>query len=250
MRNNLKKINTLTIDIETSPNIGVFWGCGNQYVSHEQILVHRKIVAICYKWAGKKKVHKLHWSASQCDKKMLEKIIPVINKADLIIGQNHERFDLKWVNTRIAFHQLDPINVKVLTTEDTQNLMKGNFYLNSNSLLYASKYFDVQIKKDGGGWERIINILNGCKVSLEEHLDYCAGDVVSTEELFFRICPYVKLKRHIGALLYNDTDDTPPCGHPTHKRIKWGTYLASLYKYQRYKCTECGHVWKSNKRMK
>lgn len=241
--------NILVIDIETAPNIAMVWSTGKQFVGHAQILEERKIVCISYKWIGKDKIYNVDWGLrKQCDKKMLEHIIPVIEKADLIVGQNHERFDIKWINTRIAYHALDPINIKTLTLEDTMKLAKNNFYLNSNSMDYMSDFFGVEQKKDGGGWGRIKKIvIDKDKKALQEHIEYCNGDIRTTEALFERMKPYVDLKKSLSVLRDGDRDGCPCCS--SFDKIKWGYYTSKIAKYPKYKCRGCGHVWRDSRKV-
>ena len=239
----------LYIDIETSPNKAVVWSTGKQFVGHTQIFEERQIICISWKWSGSDKIHNIHWGFNkQCDKKIVEKIIPVLNKADLIIGQNHKRFDIKWINTRIAYHELTPINVKTLTLEDTMLLARAAFYLNSNSMAYMSKFFKIEQKMDGGGWDRVKRIvLDKDKDALLEHIDYCNGDIKTTEELFERIKPYVDLTKSIAVIDNGSRDDCPSCG--SSDRIKQGFYYTKIGKYPKFKCKGCTHVWKDSRKV-
>ena len=58
----MKKIKRLFFDIETSPNIGLFWTSGYKLnISHDSIIKERAIICICYKWAGDDKIYSLQW---------------------------------------------------------------------------------------------------------------------------------------------------------------------------------------------
>ncbi len=239
----------LYIDIETSPNIAMVWATGKQFVAHNQIIHERQIICISYKWEGSDKIYNIHWGVNkQCDLNLLKKIIPVLNKADLIIGQNHERFDIKWINTRIAYHRLDPINIKTLTLEDTMKLARANFYLNSNSMAYMSKYFKIEQKKDGGGWDRVKKIvLDKDKDALLEHIDYCNGDIKTTEELYNRMKPYVNLTKSIATIDKGDRNDCPSCASVNVQ--KYGKYYTRLGTYQKYRCMGCLHCFKDTRKI-
>ena len=53
----MKKIKRLFFDIETSPNIGLFWTAGYKLnISPDSIIKERAIICICYKWAGDDKI--------------------------------------------------------------------------------------------------------------------------------------------------------------------------------------------------
>lgn len=245
------KSKILYIDIETSPNIMMVWSTGKQFVGHTQIIDERKIICISYKWSGSDKTYNVHWGVKkQCDKSLLEKIIPVMNKADLIIGQNHERFDIKWINTRLAFHNLTPINIKTLTMLDTMKLAKANFYLNSNSMAYMSKFLGVEQKMDGGGYARVKSIvLDKDKEALAEHIEYCNGDIKTTEELFERMKPYVELTKSLGFIETGSRDVCPSCGSGDPVKTS-NYYYTKVSKFNKYQCTECLHVWKDTRRVR
>ena len=79
-----KKLTTkrrrLFFDIETSPNIGLFWSAGfKQRIDYSNIIKERAIICICYKWEDEKDVYHLQWDAKQNDKAMLQKFIEVAN---------------------------------------------------------------------------------------------------------------------------------------------------------------------------
>ncbi len=93
-------IKRLFFDIETSPNIGMFWSAGyKKDISPESIIKERAIICIAYKWAGDEKTHVLSWDENQDDKVMLEKFILIANSADELVGHNGDRFDLPWIRT-------------------------------------------------------------------------------------------------------------------------------------------------------
>src|SRR4029078_6764055 len=95
----------LIFDIETSPNIGMFWSAGyKQNIDYSNIIKERAIICICFKWEGQKKVHALTWDENQDDKAMLETFIEIANEADELVGHNGDKFDLAWIRTRCLFH--------------------------------------------------------------------------------------------------------------------------------------------------
>ena len=71
-------IKRLFFDIETSPNIGLFWEAGyKKNIDYSNIIKERAIICICYKWQGEKITHGLHWDSKQDDKKMLIDFIKI-----------------------------------------------------------------------------------------------------------------------------------------------------------------------------
>ena len=71
----MSQIKRLFFDIETSPNIGLFWEAGyRKTISPDNIIKERAIICICYKWEHEEEVHSLTWDKNQNDKKMLEQL--------------------------------------------------------------------------------------------------------------------------------------------------------------------------------
>jgi DNA polymerase elongation subunit (family B) len=166
----------LYFDIETSPNIGLFWQAGyKQKIDYSNIIKERGIICICYKWEDEKEVHSLHWDKKQCDKKLLQEFIKVANQADELVGHNGDKFDLPWIRTRCLYHRVDLFPKYV--TIDTLKLSRRQFRFNSNRLDYIASYLGIgkKIKTDFNLWKDIV--LNKCDKSMKKMIDYCKQDV-------------------------------------------------------------------------
>jgi len=84
----------LFFDIETSPNIGLFWEAGyKKNIDYSNIVKERAIICICYKWEDDKEVEGLYWDSKQNDKKMLEKFKPLAKKHKVVIYFSDELND-------------------------------------------------------------------------------------------------------------------------------------------------------------
>ena len=128
----------LYFDIETSPNIGLFWSAGyKQTIDYSNIIQERAIICICYKWEDEKEVSYLTWDKKQCDKKMLQEFIKVANTADELIGHNGDKFDLAWIRTRSLLHKIDMF--PTYKTVDTLKISRSKFRFNSNRLNYIAQ---------------------------------------------------------------------------------------------------------------
>ena len=58
-------------DIETAPNLGLFWSSGWKLsIPPENIIQERAVICICYKWQGEDRVHSLKWDRGD-DRQML-----------------------------------------------------------------------------------------------------------------------------------------------------------------------------------
>lgn len=224
-------------DIETSPCEGYFWGPSwNTTISYEQIKTHAKVIMVSYKWAGEDKVHNIKWPSAKGrnDKYVLKKFSKVLQKADLSVFHNGDKFDLPWINGQLLRYRLPPID-EVLT-EDTYKLAKKKFRLPSYKLDDLGDYLGVGRKVPTGGLKLWIRIMEGDNEALKEMETYCNGDVQLLESVWYELTPYTKRKYGLyGPNVCND------CGHDGFRHNKtWHTVAGS--ERVSIKCTnkKCG----------
>ncbi len=212
----------IVYDIETSrATFKLFW-TGNQYVNVKNMTKAPKIISICWKYLGEDKIYDLTWDKNQCDKKMLTEFVKHYNNADLVIGQNNDKFDNRWVNARVAKHELK-LNPHVKSF-DIMKQNKKYFRLPSYSMDFLCKYFDVEQKLSHDGIKMWDKIEDGTKEEQKEYLakmiEYNRGDIVSTEALYYRLRQYYGHKIHFGVLN----------GEPKWTSPSNGSYDVKLYK--------------------
>lgn len=203
----MSKIKRLFFDIETSPNIGLFWTAGYKLnIGHDNIIKERAIICICYKWAGEKEVHSLTWDAKQNDKSLLEKFIKIANEADELVGHNGDKYDLPWVRTRCLYHGLSLF--PSYTTIDTLKYARSKFKFNSNKLDYIAQFLGLGAKISTGFnlWKDIV--LNKDKKAMDQMVEYCKGDVILLEKVYNKLAPHFPEKTHAS----EDKTDCPTCG--------------------------------------
>jgi len=180
-------------DIETSPNVVFSWRIGNKIsLSHDNIIDERAIICICWKWEGEEKIHSLQWDKG-CDKDLLQKFSKIIDSADEVIGQNSDRFDIKWLRTRAIFHNI-PLSIKY-NSIDTLKMAKAGFNFNNNRLDYMGKFLGVGGKNETGYnlWKDII--LHNSKEAMFTMIEYCKKDVKLLEDVYKKLQPYCPTKK-------------------------------------------------------
>lgn len=203
----------LFYDLETSFCQGHFWRPGyNQTITPEQITDYAKIISIHYKWEGDKDVKHLHWGLTkQCDKSMLKKFIKLMDRADEIITHNGKRFDTPWIRTRAIYHDL-PMRPEY-NEIDTYKLAKKYLNLPGNRLKDVANYFGLSAKRDPGGlktWQDVV--FNKSQEALDHLLYYGDGDVLTLEEVFNKLLPYVKPNMQYAVLKGGSKYHCPNCG--------------------------------------
>lgn len=202
---------------------------------------------VAWKWLGHKESFVATWGQNQNDKKLLKLIQPLISKADAIIGHNSARFDLPWIQGRLAYHGLKPIPNRLNRVDlDTMKLVKSSMELNSNKLDYISKFLGFEGKKSMSysDWFKIC--VHKDKTSLEKMADYNKEDIIQTEKVFFRVLPYVQLPTNIAMIVNPKTAPYSACPNCTSVEIRSdGTRtLSSGRTYRRLICKNCGNHFK------
>lgn len=229
----------LFFDIETSPNIGLFWSAGyKQRIDYDNIIKERAIICICYKWENEKMIHSLKWDKQQCDKKMLQEFIKVANHATEMIAHNGDKFDLAWIRTRCIHHGIPMF--PQYTTIDTLKIARSKFRFNSNRLDYIGKYLGIgqKIHTDFNLWKEIV--LNNCTKSMTKMIDYCKQDVSLLEKVYRVMKMHVHNKTHYGVMFNQDRGTCKECG--SDDLMANGTRItAAGTRYLRYQCRSCGH---------
>lgn len=227
----------LFFDIETSPNIGLFWEAGyKKNITTDNIIKERAIICICYKWEDEKEVYSLNWDAKQSDKTMLTKFILVANQANEMVGHNGDKFDLAWIRTRCLFHHIDMF--PTYTTIDTLKVARSKFRFQSNRLNYIAEFLGLgqKIKTEYNLWKDIL--LKNDKIAMEKMIKYCKKDVTLLEQVFKALRSHMTSKTHYGVIFGEDRGSCPECGSDDLIKNNKVVTASGLTRIQ-YKCKSC-----------
>lgn len=228
----------LFFDIETSPNIGLFWEAGfKKNIDYSNIIQERAIICICYKWEEEKEVYALQWDSKQNDKAMLQKFIEVANQANELVGHNGDKFDLAWIRTRCLYHKIDMF--PKYTTIDTLKVARSKFKFNSNRLNYIADFLGIgqKIKTEYSLWKDIL--LKKDKVAMDKMIKYCKKDVVLLEQVHKALSKHIEPKTHYGVIFGQDRGSCPECGSDDLVRKDRRILASGLIKLV-LKCNTCG----------
>ena len=144
-------------------------------------------------------------------KKLVEKFVKVLDKADEIVAHNGDRFDIKWIRTRALYHGIEMRDA--YTTIDTLKMCKKYLSLPSNKLAEIAKYFGLTLKLDPGGIETWINIIFKKDPKALAHMHkYCDGDVITLEEVYNKLRPYARNKFNYSVAKGGGKYACPECG--------------------------------------
>ena len=239
IRTNQSYIKRLFFDIETSPNVVYSWRIGyNLTLTPDNIIDERKIICISYKWEDSDKIYSLKWDKNQCDKQMLIDFIEQANQADELIAHNGDRFDIKWIRTRCIFHRI-PMFPQYKTL-DTLKKAKNGFNFNSNKLDYIAQFLGVGAKVKHSGFDMWKKVMKNDPEAMDEMVNYCEGDIIVLEDVYFTMQNYIKTNTHNGVINNNLKYSCPSCGSEYSELIKNNvTALGTIKRLM--ECNDCDY---------
>jgi hypothetical protein len=250
----------LLVDIETAPIISDVWGLFDNNVALNQIVKDWHLLSWSAKWLDSKEtIYKdnrvpvvMYMDQSgksniENDKELVKGIWKLLDEADIVIGQNSKRFDIKKLNARFIFHKLQPpASFKQL---DTLVISKKHFAFTSNKLEYLTDKLCTRYKKlkhkKFPGHDLWTQCLKGNKEAWTEMKRYNIHDVLSTEELYYQLIPW---DNSLNFNVYNDSLELK-CTCGSIKFISKGYHYTSTGKFSRHKCKECGSEIRGTKNL-
>lgn len=243
-KKNEKRAKVLLLDIETAPLIAYCWGLWDQTVGLNQIQSDWYVLSWSAKWLGEPKTKIMYMDQRdkpdiEDDKEILTHMWNLLDEADVVIGHNLRRFDIKKLNTRFLLHGMKPPSS--YRTEDTLTMAKSKFSFTSNKLAYLTDKLCVKYKKLSHGkfagfslWKQCL--ANNEKAWKEMEL-YNKYDVLSLEELYMILAPWSS-KINFNVYTQDSSETVCVCGSTDYSLN--GYAYTSAGKYQRYRCTSCG----------
>lgn len=233
----------LTIDIETSPNALAGWQLFNQNFSVDQIEREWFILSYTAKWLGSEEVIYNDMEGvvdTENDKQLLQELWNLLDEADIVVGQNHRKFDLKKINARMLMNGITKPYSPV-KTEDTLDIAKRKFGFTSNKLAWLSENLNVKFKKldhaKFAGYSLWKECMKDNPDAWLEMKEYNIHDVLATEELWLKLKAWDD--KSVNFALYL-SDDKMRCACGSEHISKSGFAYTSLSKFQQYHCDDCG----------
>jgi hypothetical protein len=227
-------------DVEMSPMIVYTFDLWNDGISPDNIIHGKHMLA----WSGKQicdsKMHSdvmtSYESYRSDDERIVKSLWDFLNGAKILIGHNVKDYDMREVNTRFLMHGLNPIsNYQVV---DTLKVAKSVFAFESNKLKYINQKLDIKQKIDNGGMSLWIKCMEGDEASLKKMKEYCEGDTLSVEELYFKMRPYIIGHPNLGLMINSENPVCPNCA--SDDIIANGSYFTTAGEYESVRCRNCG----------
>lgn len=235
----------LILDIETAPLTAYLWGLWQNGVSPDNVIEPTYVLSWAAKWLNDDMVM---WDAlcndedyvpgGENDERMLHGIWDLLNKADIVVAHNGDKFDIKRLNTRFLLAGFPPPTP--YKTVDTLKVVKRNFAFDSNRLSYLLRLVVGVSKGESGGFETWTGCMAGDTRAWADLVRYNCDDVEKLEQLYLAIRGWDHL--HPSAATHGSGTKVPLCPtcssedvSPTESTI--GTRTGQ---YRVWKCNDCG----------
>ena len=223
----------LTLDIETSPIQAYVWSLFKVTIPIQSIVKPGEILCFASKFVGEKKVY----SRCKNDKDMLTFLHKQLSEADAVISYNGAKFDIPWIQGQFLLAGLPP--AAPFKQIDLLRTIRSQFRFPSNKLDYVSQALGMTGKTKGMDfsiWKRCIE--DNDPKAWAKMLRYNRQDVRLTEELYYRIRPFIRNHPNLSLFEKNDSGLHCPTCNSTNI-IARGNFQTNAGLYKRYSCKSC-----------
>src|SRR3990167_3846213 len=201
------------------------------------------LLSMAYKYLGEKSTHvialcdyKGYKPGSDDDSKLCEDIWKVLDGADVIIGHNAQRFDIKKINYRFMLHGMEPTSLYKIV--DTLTSLKKVAKAPSHKLDAIGKDMKIGRKIEHEGWALWKKCHLGDPEAWAKMKRYNKQDVELLERWYLKLRPWITTHPNLNLILGGFTN-CPRC-HSEHIE-KAGYKYTAVSIFQTYRCLNCGH---------
>jgi RNase_H superfamily len=235
----------LLLDVETAPIEAYVWALWDQNVGLNQIKNEWSILSYAAKWLDGKRVMYADTGGRGAenvrdDKPLMGPLWELLDAADIVVGQNARRFDVKKINARLLMHGYGPYSpIRII---DTLSVAKKHFAFTSNKLEWQSKYLTDSPKskhKKFEGFELWAQCLKDNPAAWLEMRRYNKQDVVALEKLYLKQRPWIAGHPSVTVHIDPTTPSCPSCGS-TRMQRRGVSVVRAGGSYPRLQCQSCG----------
>lgn len=240
----IKNAKVLLLDIETLPAEVYVWRMWDQNIGVEQIISSTCMLGYAVKWLFLPDVYSdiltPEEAVNKDDQRIVQGLWEYMDSADVVIAHNGRAFDTQYANARFIVHGIPPPSpYKII---DTLYIRK-NTKFDMNNLDYLCRELGLRPKIDAGGFKLWEQCHRGNKDSLKKMRGYNEGDVLSLEELYVRLRPWLPSHPNLALFVEGKDSVCPRCTHPEMEYV--GQYATSVNLFKSYRCLECGAIMRS-----
>jgi len=238
----------LMYDLEVTPILGWTYKMWDTNV----VRIERDSYIMCfsYKWYGENKIRNvaqpdspdLYRNDPHDDFFVVSHLWTLMDKADIVVAHNANKFDNRIATARFLKHRLGPPSP--YKSVDTLMAARRYFRMASNSLNDLCEKLELGSKpKDTHGklWR---DCVDGDMNAWKKMKKYCSQDVALLSNLYDELRPFVTSHPNLGGL--DGAEDVCPRCSSTSLQRRGFAHTATCT-YQRWQCNECDAWSRSRK---
>lgn len=248
---NIKRIKSdariLVIDIETGKMQFAFTGYQRKlyspFLPSDAIKSPIWIPCAAWKWVGSNGVgsvsvlqDKERFKKNHRDDYHVVKILhSLLQDADIVVGHNVDKFDIRQIRKRCLFHGFEPL--KPFQTVDTLKLARQIGDFEANDLRYLARFFGMDQKGESPDWDKISD---GDESELRKCIEYNKQDIRVTEAVYLKLRPWAKNRPNVSLFTKGIDHNVCPVCNGNIKPDE--PFYTSTRKYNGYRCQNaaCG----------
>lgn len=173
--------NVLVLDIETSPHLAWSFSTWQTNISPDMIVEPSRVLCFAANWYPARRVDVYCEWDDDGHAGMVRVLWELLDRADIVVGYNSDKFDLKHINREFILAGLTPPSP--YQTIDLLKTVRSRFKFPSNRLGQIGESLDIGAKLETGGWKLWQGVLNGDPKARSKFAAYCKGDVRLTADL-------------------------------------------------------------------
>lgn len=233
----------LTADIETLPIDAHVWSLFDEPRALDRVIKDWAIFSAAAKWAHKRNIMyqdtQFADGGAYDDRELLLWLRELLHEADLVVGQNVQKFDMRKIRARMIKHGIKPFLEPAIC--DTMLMAKEVGSFTSNKLEYLSTLTGELKSKHAKypGFALWRGIIDNEPAAWKEVKAYNKQDIKSTEQLYFLIRPWARRHPNLAQFYKDDLLRCPRCGsshvHEHDEKLHRGVST-----YTVYECGNCG----------
>jgi DNA polymerase elongation subunit (family B)/rRNA maturation protein Nop10 len=232
-----------TFDIETSPHLSFHFGRWQQNIPAQNTIAESAPTCWAGKWYDEDDVYFMsEWEDGF--EVMMEGIWEKLDEADVVVGFNSNKFDIKRVNAeflRLGWTAPSPYQKLDLLTQ-----ARKHFAFSSNRLKDLLKELGLSPKlEDNANMKLWMDVYFGDPKAQKRMEEYNIQDVLSTEEFYEYMLGWIDPHPNWGLFIDDDNPVCSNCGSTNVKPHK--VRYTKVNKYTQYRCDDCGSYRRGRK---
>jgi hypothetical protein len=201
------------------------------------------MLSFAYKWLGESKIHTRalpdyprYRSNLENDRRLCRDLWGLFNEADIIVGHNADRFDIRKSNARFLAYGFKPPSP--YRTVDTLKIARSKFKFDSNRLDDLGRHLRLGKKLPTTGSHLWLGCMTGDRKAWRRMRAYNARDVELLEAVYLKLRPWTTNHPNLS-YFSRQPDNCPVC--ESSDTTKSGYAYSRCSKRQRQECRDCGH---------